>query len=67
MKTYRIIKAALISVLTYGQLRTGFNIEGEKLTIAMCISYNFIEQYGNSSGIVPLDFNLIDDFTCYRY
>jgi len=45
-------------MFTYGQLRTGFNVEEAKFTIAMCNSYNFIEQYGNNSGIVPSEFKL---------
>ena len=60
MKTYTaIVTITLLSMLTYGQLRTGFSVEEAKFTIAMCNSYNFIEQYGNNSGIVPSEFNLI--------
>lgn len=59
MKTYTAILVALLSMLTYGQLKTGFNVDEAKFTIAMCNSYNFIEQYGNNSGIAPSGFNLI--------
>ena len=59
MKTYIAIVLTLVSILTYGQLKTGFSVDEAKFTIAMCNSYNFIEQYGNNSGIVPSEFNLI--------
>jgi len=59
MKTYINIITTLLSVLTYGQLNTGFDVGEVKFTIAMCNSYNFIEQYGNNSGIVPSEFKLI--------
>jgi len=59
MKTYLTIIASLILVLTYGQLKAGFNIKEAKFTVAMCNSYNFIEQYGSNSAIVPSELNLI--------
>lgn len=59
MKISITIIATLISILTYGQLRAGFNIDEAKFTVAMCNSYNFIEQYGSNNGIVPSEFNLI--------
>jgi len=58
MKTYITIVTALLSVLSYGQLKTGFSVTEAKFTIAMCNSYNFIEQYGSNASIAPAGFNL---------
>jgi len=50
---------SFVSALSYGQLTPGFNIEEAKYTIAMCNSFNFLEQFGSNKVIVPEEFKLV--------
>jgi len=50
---------SLVSVSSYGQLTSGFSIEEAKYTIAMCNSFNFLEQFGSNKEIVPEEFELV--------
>jgi len=46
------------SFSVFAQLKSGFNVSEAISTIAMCNSFNFIEQYGTSENIIPEHFNL---------
>jgi len=59
MRTIYTLILSLVSVLSYGQLASGFNIEEAKYTIAMCNSFNFLEQFGSNKEIVPEEFKLV--------
>jgi len=45
--------------MSFGQLTPGFKIEEAKFTIAMCNSFNFLEQFGSNKEIVPEEFKLV--------
>ncbi|QRM89026.1 hypothetical protein FG167_07180 [Lacinutrix sp. WUR7] len=46
------------SLSPFAQLKPGFNVHEVTSTIAMCNSFNFIEQFGTSETIIPEHFNL---------
>jgi len=50
---------SFVSVMSFGQLTPGFKIEEAKYTIAMCNSFNFLEQFGSNKEIVPEEFKLM--------
>ena len=46
------------SLSSFAQWEPGFDAKEATSTIAMCNSFNFIEQYGTSENIIPEHFNL---------
>ncbi len=48
----------LSSFLSIGQLKSGFNVNEAKFTIAMCNSFNFKKQFGSTETIMPKEFKL---------
>lgn len=59
MKIIISLLLGMLTLLSFGQLKTGFDIEEAKYTIAMCNSFNFLEQYGSNEDIIPEEFNLL--------
>ncbi len=48
----------LHTIISFGQLEPGFNINEAKNTIAMCNSFNFLKQFDSAHSIIPDGFNL---------
>lgn len=49
----------ITSLISFSQLKPGFDTEELKYTISMCNSYNFIKQYGTTKKIISKQFDLI--------
>lgn len=47
------------TTLCFAQLKPGFNTNEATFTIAMCNSFNFNKQFGNTDNIIPENFNLL--------
>ena len=58
MKALLTLIVLLYSIVSFGQLQPGFNINEAKYTIAMCNSFNFVKQFDSDSSIIPEGFNL---------
>ena len=58
MRVLLIIIFLLNTTLSFGQLKSGFDADEVKQTLAMCNSFNFIEQFGSANSIIPKEFNL---------
>lgn len=48
----------LQTIVLFGQLKPGFNVNEAKSTIAMCNSFNFVKQFNSANSIIPEGFNL---------
>lgn len=46
------------TIISFGQLESGFNISEAKHTVAMCNSFSFIKQFESDKTIIPKGFNL---------
>ncbi len=58
MRRLVTIQFLLYSIISIGQLKSGFSIEEAKHTIALCNSYNFIKQFDSDQTIIPNGYNL---------
>lgn len=58
MRSVLIFIIILLFKPSYAQFESGFNIKEVTGTIAMCNSFNFMEQYGTANSIIPENFNL---------
>lgn len=59
MRIVMTVLALLVFKFQFAQLKPGFDVDELTTTIAMCNSYNFMEQYGSAKTIVPNSFNKV--------
>ena len=57
MRIVLALVAMLLFNWQFAQMKPGFNVDELTTTIAMCNSYNFMEQYGTAKTLVPNHFN----------
>ena len=57
MKIFIAIIILLYSVVSFGQIQPGFNVNEANYTISMCNSFNFLKQFGSNNDIIPNAFN----------
>lgn len=58
MRVLLTITFLFSSLLSFAQLKPGFNATEATSTIAMCNSFNFLKQYGSHDAIIPKEYRL---------
>lgn len=58
MRTTYLLVFILVSFQSFANLKPGFDVKEVKLAIALCNSYNFTKQFGETKSLTPKEFRL---------